>query len=189
MKKLLNLFISFFKIGLFTFGGGYAMIAQIKEVFVENKKWITEDELLEIVTIAESTPGPIAINMATYIGYKQKKVLGSIFSTLGVILPSFIIILIISFFIEKFMTINVVKYAFIGINVGVSFLILKTGINMFKKIEKKFIPLLMFILVFTLLVIFEILAIKLSSIIYILIGGLIGIIYYLVIENNKGEVK
>ncbi len=189
MKLLLKLFWSFFKIGLFTFGGGYAMIAQIKEVFVEKKKWITEEELLEIVTIAESTPGPIAINMATYIGYKQKKVLGSVFSTIGVVLPSFIIILIISYFIEQFMTIKVVKYAFVGINVGVSFLILKTGINMFKKIEKKFIPILMFILVFLLLILFEILAVKLSSIIYILVGGLIGIIYYTVANKNKEEVK
>lgn len=189
MKIILELFISFFKIGLFTFGGGYAMIAQIKEVFVEKKKWITEEELLEIVTIAESTPGPIAINIATYIGFKKKKVLGSIFSTLGVILPSFIIILIISFFIEQFMEIKVVKYAFVGINVGVSFLILKTGLNMFKKVEKKLIPLLMFIIVFILLILFEILAMKLSSIIYILVGGIIGIIYYSITNKNKEEVK
>ena len=127
--------------------------------------------------------------MATYIGYKQKKVLGSVFSTLGVILPSFIIILIISYFIEQFMTIKIVKYAFEGINVGVSFLILKTGINMYKKIEKKFVPILMFVLVFLLLILFEILAVKLSSIIYILIGGLIGIIYYAVTNKNKEEVK
>ena len=95
MKKFFNLFYIFFKIGLFTFGGGYAMIAQIKEIIVEKKKWITEEELLEIITIAESTPGPIAINMATYIGYKREKILGSIAATLGVILPSFIIIFFI----------------------------------------------------------------------------------------------
>ena len=97
MKHLFELFIMFFKIGLFTFGGGYAMISQIKEIIVEKKKWITEEELLEIITIVESTPGPIAINMATYIGYKQKKVLGSVFSTLGVVLPSFIIIFCLLF--------------------------------------------------------------------------------------------
>ena len=125
MKHLFELFIMFFKIGLFTFGGGYAMISQIKEIIVEKKKWITEEELLEIITIAESTPGPIAINMATYIGYKRKKVLGSLFSTLGVVLPSFIIIFIISLFIEEFMSFKIVKYAFVGINVGVSFLIIK----------------------------------------------------------------
>ncbi len=187
MKLLLNLFWLFFKIGLFTFGGGYAMIAQIKEVFVEKKKWITEEELLEIITIAESTPGPIAINMATYIGYKKKKVLGSIFSTLGVVLPSFIIIFIISLFIEEFMSFKVVKYAFVGINVGVCFLILKTGIGMFKKIEKKVLPLLVFFIVFILLLLFEILTVKFSSIIYILLGGLIGIIYYSI--TSKEVVK
>lgn len=187
MKLLLNLFWLFFKIGLFTFGGGYAMIAQIKEVFVEKKKWITEEELLEIITIAESTPGPIAINMATYIGYKKKKVLGSIFSTLGVVLPSFIIIFIISLFIEEFMSFKVVKYAFVGINVGVCFLILKTGIGMFKKIEKKVLPLLVFSIVFILLLLFEILTVKFSSIIYILLGGLIGIIYYSI--TSKEVVK
>ncbi len=186
MKKLLNLFFLFFKIGLFTFGGGYAMIAQIKEVFVEKKKWITEEDLLEIITIAESTPGPIAINMATYIGYKQKKILGSLFSTLGVILPSFIIIFIISLFIEQFMSLKLVKYAFVGINVGVCFLILKTSLNMFKKIEKKFLPLSVFSIVFILLVVFELLTIKFSSIIFILIGGFIGIISY---SLKKSEVS
>ena len=89
LKKNLELFLIFFKIGLFTFGGGYAMIPQIKEVVIEKKKWMTDDEMLDIIAIAESTPGPIAINSATYIGYKQNKILGSIFATLGVVLPSF----------------------------------------------------------------------------------------------------
>ena len=95
MKVLLELFYTFFKIGLFTFGGGYAMIAQIKEIIVEKKKWINEEELMEIITIAETTPGPIAINMATYIGYKLRKIVGSVFATLGIIIPSFVIIFII----------------------------------------------------------------------------------------------
>ena len=88
MKALLKLFFTFFKIGLFTFGGGYAMISQIKEAVVDNHKWLSEDELLEIVAISESTPGPIAINMATFVGYKRKGFLGSAFATLGVVLPS-----------------------------------------------------------------------------------------------------
>ena len=94
MKSLLELFWIFFKLGLFTFGGGYAMIPQIKEIIVEKKKWLTDDEMLEIIAIAESTPGPIAVNMATYIGYLRKKFWGSFFATLGVVLPSFIIILL-----------------------------------------------------------------------------------------------
>ena len=98
MKKNLELFGVFFKIGLFTFGGGYAMIPQIKEVVIEKKKWMTEEEILDVIAIAESTPGPIAINSATYIGYKQNKIIGSIFATLGVVLPSFLIIFIISLF-------------------------------------------------------------------------------------------
>ena len=189
MKLLFNLFWLFFKIGLFTFGGGYAMISVIKEVFVEKKKWLTEEELLEIITIAESTPGPIAINMATYIGYKQKKFLGSIASTLGVVLPSFIIIFVISLFIEQFMSLKIVKYAFVGINAGVAFLILKTGIGMLKKIEKKPLPIAVFICVFSLLITFELLSIKFSSVIYIVVGGLIGIIYYAITSRVKEEVK
>ena len=184
MKKFFNLFYIFFKIGLFTFGGGYAMIAQIKEIIVEKNKWITEEELLEILTIAESTPGPIAINMATYIGYKREKILGSIAATLGVILPSFIIIFFISLFIEQFMSLKVVKYAFIGINVGVCFLILKTAINMLKNIEKKLLPILIFSLVLSLLILFEILSIKFSSIFFILFGGIIGIIYYSITQKE-----
>ena len=102
MKVILELFYIFFKLGLFTFGGGYAMIPQIKEIVVEKKKWITEDDMLEILAIAESTPGPIAINMATYIGYLKGKVLGSIAATIGVVLPSLIIIFIISLFFDAF---------------------------------------------------------------------------------------
>lgn len=164
------------------------MISQIKDVFVEKKKWLKEDELFEIVTIAESTPGPIAINMATYVGYKKKGILGSIFATIGVVLPSFVIIFLISLIFEKFISIKAVKYAFVGINVGVSFLILKTGLLMFKKIEKKFIPVLVFVIVFSLLILFELLAIQLSSIMFILVGGIIGVIYYS-ITNPKKEVS
>ena len=103
MKEILKLFWIFFKLGLFTFGGGYAMIPQIKEIVIEKEKWLSEDEMLELLAIAESTPGPIAINMATYIGYQRKGFLGSLFSTLGVILPSMIIIFIISLFFDKFL--------------------------------------------------------------------------------------
>ena len=187
MSMLLSLFFIFFKIGIFTFGGGYAMIANIKEVIVEKKKWITEEEFMQIVTISESTPGPIAINMATFIGYKKKGVLGSTLATLGVVLPSFIIIFIISLFLEQFMSNQYVKYAFYGINAAVSFLILKAGINLFIKLEKKVLPILTFIIVCIILLVFEVLAINLSSIILIVIGGLIGIVYYGVIQNKKKE--
>ena len=177
MKKLFDLFYTFFKIGLFTFGGGYAMISQIREVIVEKKGWITE-----------STPGPIAINMATFIGYKQGKVIGSSLATLGVVLPSFTIIFIISLFLKQFMEIKYVQYAFAGINSAVAFLIVKTGFTMLKKIEKKPLPIISFVIVFSLMILFDILAIKFSSIYFILIGGIIGIIYYSIFFNKK-EVK
>ena len=185
MKKYLDLFYVFFKIGLFTFGGGYAMISQIRETIVEKKNWITDDELLEIITIAESTPGPIAINMATYVGFKRFKVLGSTLATLGVVLPSFIIIFIISLFLEQFMEYDIVRYAFAGINGAVSFLIVRTGFTMLKKLEKKFLPIITFIIVFALMIAFDILTIKFSSIFYILIGGVIGIIYYSITLPKK----
>ena len=188
MKKILDLFLTFFKIGLFTFGGGYAMISTIREIIVEKKNWITDDELMQIITIAESTPGPIAINMATYIGYKQKKVLGSVLATLGVVLPSFVIIFLISLFLEKFMEFKVVQYAFVGINAAVAFLIIKTGISLLLKVEKKILPIGTFIIVFSLMIILDILSLKFSSLYYIIIGGIIGIIYYAIVTPKK-EVK
>ena len=102
LKRALSLFATFFKIGLFTFGGGYAMIPLIEKEIVDKKKWITGDDILEIFAISESTPGPIAINSATFVGYKTAGFLGALFATLGVVLPSFTIIFILSFFLEKF---------------------------------------------------------------------------------------
>lgn len=189
MKMLISLFLVFFKIGLFTFGGGYAMIAQIKEVVVDKKNWISEEEFFQIVAISESTPGPIAINMATYIGYKKASILGSVFATFGVVLPSFAIIFIISLFLDKFMTNEYVKYAFYGINAAVSFIIIKTGVNLLIKLKKDVVSISLFTIVFILMIVFEILSISLSSIIYIIIGGLIGIIYYSLVKVKEGDSK
>ena len=176
--SLSELFITFFRIGLFTFGGGYAMISQIKEAVVEKNKWLSDDELMEIITIAESTPGPIAINLATFVGYKRKGVKGSIAATLGVILPSFIILYIISLFLDSFMENKYVAYAFSGIKCAVAFLILKAGIDLFMKLPKKIIPMIAFSLVFITMIIFDILSVSFSSIIFIILGGLSGIILY-----------
>lgn len=185
MKKLLNLFLTFFKIGLFTFGGGYAMISTIRETIVEKKQWITDDDLMQIITIAESTPGPIAINMATYVGYKKGKILGSVFATLGVVLPSFIIIYLISLFLEKFMEYEIVKYAFVGINAAVAFLIIKTGYTLLMKLERKVLPIITFSVVFVLMILFDVFVINFSSIYYIIIGGILGIIYYAIMAPKK----
>ena len=136
LKKNISLFTIFFKIGAFTFGGGYAMIPLIQKETVENKKWITEDDILEIVAIAESTPGPIAINAATFVGYKVGGFFGALFSTLGVVLPSFLIISIISFVLKKFESVKIIKYAFFGIRSGVLALIVKALWSMYRKCPK-----------------------------------------------------
>lgn len=184
---MLELFWIFFKLGLFTFGGGYAMIPQIKEIIVDKKGWITNDEMLEIIAIAESTPGPIAINMATYIGYNQKKILGSISATLGVILPSVIIIFIISLFLKSFMQNIYVKYAFMGIKCCVAFLIIKAGISMIKKEKKSFFNIIIFSIVFILMLLFDLFSINFSSIYLIIIGGLLGIIINSLLNIKKGS--
>ena len=184
----LQLFLTFLKIGAVTFGGGYAMIPLIKDECL-SYGWLTENELLNFIAVAESTPGPIAVNMATYIGYQRKKLLGSVFSTLGVILPSMIIIFIISLFFDKFLENQYVAYAFVGIKACVAFLILKAGLGMIKKMERKLIPIIVFASVLTLMIIFELFAINFSSIFLILIGGVIGIITNSFIKAKKSEVN
>ena len=185
--ELVNLFWIFFKLGLLTFGGGYAMIPQITEIVVEKKKWMTEDDMLELLAIAESTPGPIAINMATYIGYKQKGILGSVIATIGVVLPSLIIIYLIFLILEQYMQNKYVQYAFTGIKVGVAFLILKSGISLIQKMPKKWFQISVLISIFALMIIFELLAINFSSIFLILIGGLLSVIIFSVSNRKKVE--
>ena len=184
----LKLFCTFFKLGLFTFGGGYAMIPHIKEIIVNDKKWIEEKELLEIIAIAESTPGPIAINMATFIGYKQNKILGSIAATLGVVLPSLIIIFLISLFFDNFIKNKYVQYAFEGIKCCVAFLILKAGIDLFRKSEKCTFSLILSTLVIVTMLILEFTSTSFSSILLILIGGLLGLSFYS-LSNKQRQVN
>ncbi|MBQ5801143.1 MAG: chromate transporter, partial [Clostridia bacterium] len=172
---LLKLFLTFFKIGLFTFGGGYAMIANVRESVVEKNGWLSEDEFMEIIAIAESTPGPIAINMATFVGYKKAGVLGSAFATLGVVLPSLVIIFSISLFLDAFMKNKIVAYAFSGIKCAVAFLILKAGFGMFKKLEKKPLPIIVFSLVLALMIFLELISKSVSTVALIALGGIIGI--------------
>lgn len=135
-NKLWQLFASFFRIGAFTFGGGYAMIPLIQTETVEKRGWISDEDILEIVAIAESTPGPIAINSATFVGYRVAGVAGALCATLGVVLPSFVIILIISYLLREFAQITAVKYAFEGIRAGVLALIVGSLWKMFKKCPK-----------------------------------------------------
>lgn len=178
MKKsriILETFLTMFKIGLFTFGGGYAMLALLEGELVEKKKWIEKEEFLDMVAIAESTPGPIAINSATYIGFKRAGVLGSAAATLGVVLPSFIIIYIISLFLDKFLTFELVAYAFRGIQAGVVYLILSAGIKMLKGLKKNPMSIAILCTVLTLMVLFSVFAIDFSAIFFILISAAVGL--------------
>ena len=180
MKKLIELFVTFFKIGLFTFGGGYAMIHLLENEFVSKKKWIEEDEFMDLVVIAESTPGPIAINCSTYIGYKKERILGAVLATLGMCIPSFTIIFFISLFFNQFLLIGWVASAFKGIQVCVVFLILSAGVKMLKKMKKKPFNLIVMSVTFLCMVAFGVFAVSFSSIFYILISGFVGLLIYLI---------
>ena len=138
-KKALTLFISFFKIGAFTFGGGYAMIPLIQHEVCKKNDWITDDDMLEIVAIAESTPGPIAVNSATFVGFRVCGILGSTVATLGVVLPSFLIMLCVFFVLNQFQEAKPVQYAFVGIRACVLALVTKALISMYKKCKKNWV--------------------------------------------------
>lgn len=172
---LMQLFWTFLKIGLFTFGGGYAMIAQIKEIVVEKKSWLSEDELMEVITIAESTPGPIAINLATYVGYKKRGFLGGLIATIGVVIPSFLIIFCISLFLDAFMQNKYVEYAFKGIKCAVAVLIISAGIDMLIKLKNNVLSVVIFSLVLVGIIVMNLFSVQFSTIVLILVGGLIGI--------------
>lgn len=142
MKKhiLMDLLLTFMKIGMFTFGGGYAMIAMMESICVEKKKWITHDEMMNITVVAESTPGPIAINCATFVGYGQAGLAGAAAATLAVVLPSFAVIYGISMFLDNFLEITAVARAFRGIRIAVGILILDAAVTMIRKMKKKRLP-------------------------------------------------
>ena len=140
MNILLDLFLTFAKIGLFTFGGGYAMISMIENNCVERKQWITHDEMMNVTVIAESTPGPIAINCATFTGYKKAGFIGALVATLGIVVPSFIVIYLISMFLDNFLELTIIANAFKGIKIAVGILILDAAITMIKKMYKKILP-------------------------------------------------
>lgn len=175
-KNYIILFLTFFKIGLFTFGGGYAMIALIQDEIATRKKWIDDNELLDMIAVSESTPGPIAINMATYIGYKTLGVLGSFLATLGVVLPSFIIIFVISLFLNQFLQFEIVQHAFNGIKCAVAILIMMAGLRLLKKMSKKIVPILTFIICFAAMLLITLYAVNFSSIYLILFGAVVGLI-------------
>lgn len=189
VKLALTLFLSYFKIGLFTFGGGYAMIALIEREFVVRKKWINEVELYEIIAIAESTPGPIAINCATFVGYKILGFVGSFLATLAVCIPSFAIIYLISVFYDAFMALTAVAYAFEGIKVGIAVMITVAGVNMIKKGKKNAFAVGVFLLTFAAATCIDIFSLDFSTIYIILSGAALGIILQIIrdiVAKKKG---
>lgn len=187
MKKHLILFLTMLKIGLFTFGGGYAMIALLENEFVAKKKWLEKDEFLNMAAIAESTPGPIAINASTYIGYKNAGVVGSLFATVGVCIPSFVIIYIISLFFDAFLSLTLVSYAFRGIQICVVYLILSAGLKMLKETEKTVFNIAILSVTLCVMVLLSVLAVNFSTVFYILISGVVGVAVYLLGKLRKGD--
>ena len=186
-KGYLSLFLTMLKIGLFTFGGGYAMIALLENEFVEKKKWLEKHEFLDVAAIAESTPGPIAINAATYIGYKNSGVIGSMLATLGICIPSFVIIYAISLFFDAFLSLTLVAYAFKGIQICVVYLILTAGLKMLKQMKKTVFNMIILSVTLLCMVVFSLFAVKFSTIFYILISGACGVAVYLLGKIRKEE--
>ena len=177
------------KIGAFTFGGGYAMISMFEHEFVTNKQWLSEEEFIDLVAIAESTPGPIAINSSTYIGYKKGGFLGAVVSTLAMCLPSFVIIYLISLVFDKFLSLTFVSNAFRGIQACVVYLILSAGIKMFKSLKTDAVSIVILALTVVCMVLFSIFAVKFSSVFYILLSGAVGLTVFLLRKIRKGETK
>ena len=185
IKGYLRLFLTMLKIGLFTFGGGYAMIALLENEFVEKKKWLEKDEFLDVTAIAESTPGPIAINAATYMGYKNAGIIGSMIATLGICIPSFVMIYAISLFFDAFLSLTLVEYAFKGIQICVVYLILTAGLKMLKQMKKTVFNMIIISITLICMVVFSLFAVKFSTIFYILISGICGIVVYLLGKIRK----
>lgn len=185
IKGYLLLFLTMLKIGLFTFGGGYAMIALLENEFVEKKKWLEKDEFLDVAAIAESTPGPIAINAATYIGYKNTGMIGSMIATLGICIPSFVIIYAISLFLDAFLSLTLVAYAFKGIQICVVYLILTAGLKMLKQMKKTTFNMIIISITLICMIVFSLFAVKFSTIFYILLSGACGVAVYLLGKIRK----
>lgn len=187
VKSLETLFFTFFKIGLFTFGGGYAMIALLEEEFIQRRKWLDKDEFLDMTAIAESTPGPVAINSATYLGYKLAKVPGAVTATVAVCLPSFLIIYAISLFFEQFTQLTVIANAFKGIQVCVIYLIFSAGVRMLKALDKSPFATGVLAAVMLVMVGLSLAGVSVSSILLILLSGAAGVAAWLISRRKEGK--
>ena len=190
-RKLCQLFLTFFKIGAFTFGGGYAMISIIEDACVERKKWITHDEMMNVTVLAESTPGPIAINCATFTGYKKAGFSGALAATLGMIVPSFVIIYLISMCLDNFLELTLIARAFKGIKIAVGVLILDAALTMIKKMHKKKLPRAIMICSCIDMLLINVFAWNFSSISLMLIAAVVSVTLFLLsgAPEQKGGAK
>ena len=180
---LLELFLTFMKIGMFTFGGGYAMISVVENACVEDKHWITRDDMMNITVIAESTPGPIAINCATFVGYKKRGLIGAAVATTGMILPSFLIIYLVARFLDSFLEISWIAHAFEGIKLAVGILIIDAGVKMLKQIPARTLPRLIMACAFSAMLLIDILALRISSIALLLIAAAVSLVLFTISQN------
>lgn len=189
MRKhlLSDLMLTFMKIGLFTFGGGYAMIPMIEHSCVEQKKWISQDDMLNITIIAESTPGPIAINCATFVGYRQAGLAGAIAATFGIVFPSFAVIYAISLLLDHFLEIAIIANAFRGIRAAVGLLILDAALKMIKKMRKKTLPRIIMLSSFGAMLLINLFSWNISSITLMLTAAAAGLIVQAISHRAETE--
>ena len=176
---LIALFLTFARIGLFTFGGGYAMLSVIEHICVVRKQLITHEDLMNVAVIAESTPGPIAINCATFVGYRQKGFLGALAATLGVILPSFVIIYLISLYLDHFREIAWVSNAFMGIRVAVGILIIDVAVRMIRKMPKDALRIAILVSASVIMLLIDIFSWKVSTIALLLAAAVVSLSVFL----------
>ena len=191
MKIIVDLFLIFAKIGLFTFGGGYGMISLIKEECVEKRNWVEDDEFVNIIAVSESTPGPIAVNMATYIGFKKAGILGAIFATLGVISPSIIVLYIVSVFFKDLLKIEIVDKAFKGIRIAVGIIIVRSAITLMehevKTTNNKNTTIFLLLAFSTVILILYILKIHVNTLHVIVVAFIISILILLYNNIMRGK--
>ena len=187
VSALIALFLTFAKIGLFTFGGGYAMLSIIEHACVTQKHWITHEDLMNVTVIAESTPGPIAINCATFVGYKQKGIFGALAATLGVVLPSFIIIFLISLFLDRFLEIAWVANAFKGIRIAVGILIVDVAIRMIRKMKKDALRIAILVAACLAILLINIFSWPISTIVLLLTSALVSMAAFLFRGSPSGK--
>jgi len=185
MSIFADLFLTFMKIGLFTFGGGYAMISMIEHSCVEKKKWISHDDMMNVTVIAESTPGPIAINCATFVGYQQAGFFGALIATLGIVLPSFLVIFFISMYLDRFLEITIIAHAFKGIKLAVGILIVDAAIKMIRKMQKKAFPRAMMLVSFALMLLINVFSWNFSSISLMMIAASVSLAAFVICSNQK----